>query len=289
MINRIKEYIVSCLIKVKRKYKIRQLKKYYKVDTTFFVEQLKNNIDGKKTLILTVSFNNEKVIEKQIELLSKFCKDEYIYLVADNSTILEKSNKIEKICHEGNVYYYRLPANNPFNNYDPSSSHGASLNYIWRNIISKLDNVDYIMMLDHDIFPTSFFSVKEMLKKLKEDGRVLCTASSKPEVHIETTFRNCGITDAFDYICGGSLDESRCGKPKVIEELLRRIGLTEEEWKTKALMIGDRKYDAEGAALFGIPCLGTSMGFAPEGELEAAGVCGIVHSIEEMTEYILAR
>ena len=29
--------------------------------------------------------------------------------------------------------------------------------------------------------------------------------------------------------------------------------------------------------------------FAPEGELEAAGVCGIVHSIEEMTEYILAR
>ncbi len=48
----------------------------------------------------------------------------------------------------------------------------------------------------------------------------------------------------------------------MIEELLRRIGLTEEEWKTKALMIGDRKYDAEGAALFGIPCLGTSMGFA---------------------------
>lgn len=36
-------------------------------------------------------------------------------------------------------------------------------------------------------------------------------------------------------------------------------------------------------------CLGTSMGFAPEGELEAAGVCGIVHSIEEMMEYILAR
>lgn len=172
MINRIKEYIVSCLIKVKRKYKIRQLKKYYKVDTTFFVEQLKKNIDGKKTLILTVSFNNEKVIEKQIELLSKFCKDEYIYLVADNSTILEKSNKIEKICHEGNVYYYRLPANNPFNNYDPSSSHGASLNYIWRNIISKLDNVDYIMMLDHDIFPTSFFSVKEMLKNQSFYGLV---------------------------------------------------------------------------------------------------------------------
>ena len=136
---------------------------------------------------------------------------------------------------------------------------------------------------------TLFPGVKEMLKKLKEDGRVLCTASSKPEVHIETTFRNFGITDNFDYICGGSLDESRCGKPKVIEELLRRIGLTEEEWKTKALMIGDRKYDAEGAALFGIPCLGTSMGFAPEGELEAAGVCGIVHSIEEMTEDILAR
>ena len=51
------------------------------------------------------------------------------------------------------------------------------------------------------------------------------------------------------------------------EVLVSTEGLTEEEWKTKALMIGDRKYDAEGAARFGIPCLGTSMGFAPEGEL----------------------
>ena len=54
-------------------------------------------------------------------------------------------------------------------------------------------------------------------------------------------------------------------------------------------MVGDRKHDVEGAAVFRIPCLGNAMGFAPEGELEAAGAIGVVHSMKELTDYILAH
>ena len=103
-----------------------------------------------------------------------------------------------------------------------------------------------------------------------------------------TTLQAFGIDGCFDYICGGSLDESRCVKYKVIEELLRRLNLPEEEMD-KVLMVGDRKHDAEGAAVFHIPCLGNAMGFAPEGELEAAGAIGVVHSMKELTDYILAH
>ena len=133
-----------------------------------------------------------------------------------------------------------------------------------------------------------FPGVREMLDALHKDGRILCTASSKPEVHVLTTLQAFGIDGCFDYICGGSLDESRCVKYKVIEELLHRLNLPEEEMD-KVLMVGDRKHDVEGAAVFHIPCLGNAMGFAPEGELEAAGAIGVVHSMKELTDYILAH
>jgi glycosyltransferase involved in cell wall biosynthesis len=158
MINIIK----NTLINIRRRYKFYQLENYYKIDASSFLEKLKRE-RSRDTLIITIAFNNEQVIEKQIELLSEFCKDNYMYIVADNSTNKQKSLAIEKICNKHSIFYYRLPELNPFNGYDPSSSHGASLNYIWRNIISKLDSVKYLMLLDHDIFPTNSFSVKEML------------------------------------------------------------------------------------------------------------------------------
>lgn len=132
-----------------------------------------------------------------------------------------------------------------------------------------------------------FDGVPEMLKTLKEAGRILCTASSKPELHVRTTLDYFHITDYFDHICGATLDESRSGKKEVLEELIRRIGLTEEQLHKEVLMIGDRKHDVEGAAVFGIPCLGTSMGFAVEGELKSAGALAVVNSLQEMTDYIL--
>ena len=64
------------------------------------------------------------------------------------------------------------------------------------------------------------------------------------------------------------------------------MNLPESE-KKKILMVGDRRHDVEGAAVFGIPCLGLSMGFAAEGELKRAGAVAVVDSVEEITEYVL--
>ncbi len=63
------------------------------------------------------------------------------------------------------------------------------------------------------------------------------------------------------------------------------MNLPEEEMD-KVLMVGDRKHDVEGAAVFHIPCLGNAMGFAPEGELEAAGAL-VWSQLKELTDYIL--
>ena len=64
------------------------------------------------------------------------------------------------------------------------------------------------------------------------------------------------------------------------------MNLSAEERK-KILMVGDRRHDVEGAAHFGIPCLGLSMGFAAEGELEKAGAVAVVDSVEAIGKFVL--
>ena len=128
--------------------------------------------------------------------------------------------------------------------------------------------------------------VPKLLISLKTNGKVICVASSKPEVFVRMILEHFQVDSCFDYICGGSMDESRISKEDVREELLHRMELPEEERK-KILMVGDRRHDVEGAAKFGIPCLGLSMGFAAEGELEKAGAVAVADSMEEVENYIL--
>ncbi len=134
-----------------------------------------------------------------------------------------------------------------------------------------------------------FDGVPELLADLKSHGKVIATASSKPEPFVRLILEHFQVDAYFDHICGGSMDESRLSKEDVIEELLcSRMRLPKEEWK-HVLMIGDRRHDVEGAAKFGIPCLGLSMGFAAEGELEKAGAVLVVDSMEEIRTFILGN
>lgn len=130
-----------------------------------------------------------------------------------------------------------------------------------------------------------FDGASELLAFLKEHGKVLAIASSKPEPFVREILQMFRVDGYFDYICGSTLDEKRTKKEEVIEELLSRMNLSEKD-RSRALMIGDRRHDVEGAAVFGIPCLGLSMGFAALGELEAAGAVAVVDSMEEIGTFV---
>lgn len=128
--------------------------------------------------------------------------------------------------------------------------------------------------------------VPELLRSLKAHGRTVAVASSKPEPFVRLILSNFQVEAYFDQICGASMDESRNCKADVLRELLDRMKLSAEEQK-KVLMVGDRRHDVEGAAYFGIPCLGVSVGFAGEGELEHAGAVAVADSMKEVEEFIL--
>ena len=126
------------------------------------------------------------------------------------------------------------------------------------------------------------------LRRLQADGRTLAVASSKEERACHMVIENLGLTRYFTVIAGHNVTLANT-KEAVIRSAMERLGLTETD-REEILMVGDRHYDVEGAAACGIRCLGVDFcGFAPQGELEAAGAIAVVSSAEEMADYILAR
>ena len=131
--------------------------------------------------------------------------------------------------------------------------------------------------------------IPEMLKKLKEKGCNLAVASSKPEVFVHQILQHFEIEQYFDVIVGSGLDGSRGTKEEVVEEALRQfhiLELPDEERKAKCAMIGDRKFDIQGAKAYGLTGVGVRFGFAGEGELEAEGADYIAETVEELHEFL---
>ena len=52
-------------------------------------------------------------------------------------------------------------------------------------------------------------------------------------------------------------------------------------------MIGDRRYDVEGAGAFGLDCAGVLYGYGSREELEQAGARYIVESVAALRELLL--
>ena len=138
-----------------------------------------------------------------------------------------------------------------------------------------------IGIFENEVFP----GVPEMLEILQKKGKKLVIASSKPEEYVLRILEKYGIRAFFHEVVGASMDEKRSAKADVIEEAFRRLQITEEK-KAQVLMIGDRKHDVEGAKACGIRCLGVYVGFAKPGELEQAGADYIVHTVEEMSQFL---
>ena len=114
--------------------------------------------------------------------------------------------------------------------------------------------------------------VPEMLDALAGAGHTLHVATSKPEVFACRIFDNIGLAKYFTHICGAGLDGTRAKKAEVLEELFRRGGVTRPDTDTLAdwRMIGDRIYDVEGAAAFGMKSVGVTWGFGPIEEFAGA-------------------
>jgi hypothetical protein len=111
--------------------------------------------------LVVVAFNRPDMIEYQHIFLQKNFKNAFHYTIADNSNQPEAREALRTYCQENNLTYLSLPTN-PFHAPRYSDSHGAALNYVWRNYL-KYRKASYIGILDHDIFPIEPIDLKETL------------------------------------------------------------------------------------------------------------------------------
>ena len=128
--------------------------------------------------------------------------------------------------------------------------------------------------------------ISELLQTLKEQGKHLLVATSKPEEYSIKIIDHFGLSRYFDFVCGSLMDESRSKKAEVIAYALERCGLGQGD-KEKVLMVGDRFHDIEGAKANGLKSCGVLFGYGARQELEEAGADYIVKSVNELLEVIL--
>jgi glycosyltransferase involved in cell wall biosynthesis len=117
---------------------------------------------NKQCDIVTIAFNNVNTIRRQIRLIRKYIRDEYDYIVADNSSDATVRHAIEDLCVKNGVSYISLPKNYLTTIIGGSYSHGVSLNWIYCHIIKKRQP-RYFGFIDHDLFPVKAVSPVQKL------------------------------------------------------------------------------------------------------------------------------
>ncbi len=130
-----------------------------------------------------------------------------------------------------------------------------------------------------------FKEIPSLLAKLKNAGYILGVATSKYEGHARKMLEYHDLAKHFDYITGANQDESISKKHEVIEEALKRFGISDN--RNEVLMIGDMKFDIIGAKTVGIDSYGIYTGTAKENEHEDAGATYIAYTFGEFEDKML--
>ena len=129
--------------------------------------------------------------------------------------------------------------------------------------------------------------IPELLKKLKDDDRVLVIASSKPTGFVEDILSKFNIREYFDVVSGADLSGAKCEKEDVIKEALDILNL--QNGSKDVVMIGDRNYDIYGAKYFNLDSIGVNYGFAfDKNELKDAGATFVVETVKELEELLFS-
>ena len=86
---------------------------------------------------------------------------------------------------------------------------------------------------------------------------------------------------------GSELDGRRETKDQVVQETLRQLFGESPVDPAQVYMIGDRKFDVEGARALGVESVGVTYGYGSKEELKEAKADYIVQSVDELEKFLL--
>ena len=134
-----------------------------------------------------------------------------------------------------------------------------------------LDYHDNDGMLLYSVFP----NIRALLSTLKCHGVYVAVATSKPISRTMRLFKHYHLDHYFDCVIGEHNNEAQIGKAKLVERALPAS-------YQRAVMVGDRKFDMEGAIANGIDSIGVRYGYSVGSELEDAGATYIAETTMDL-------
>lgn len=128
--------------------------------------------------------------------------------------------------------------------------------------------------------------VEAFLGELKDMGLTLCLATSKMQKQSRFALERFGLSQYIDinnHVFARDEEGLRHTKGDVIRYGMQVLGIKD---RSKALMIGDRKFDIIGANECGLDSVGVLYGYGERTELEEAGATYVCSSFEDVLNII---
>ena len=134
------------------------------------------------------------------------------------------------------------------------------------------------------IYETSLYEkVEQLLISLKEKGKIIALATSKPLGMAKEVIKYLHIEQYFDYVMGADLNGPIHNKNDVLLALLNEINSVD---KHETVMIGDTIFDIEGANSVGIDSIGVSYGYGVVEEMKEKGAKAIANTPIELLDLV---
>lgn len=160
---------------------------------------------------------------------------------------------------------------------------GPPLRDSFLNLLSvPAEKIEHAVDLYHDAFNerglqmyTVYPHIRNTLQLLSENGVHVALATSKPRLLGLKVLAYFGLESYFDRVVGEDEGNSKLGKPELIRRAL-------PEKFQRACMVGDRKFDIEGAKQNDIEGIGAAYGCGSEEELLDAGADFVVPDPESL-------
>ena len=130
--------------------------------------------------------------------------------------------------------------------------------------------------MENEVYP----GIPALLRCLKKNGARAAIVTAKPQEFAEKIAAHFGMAPYLDAVIGTQFSTKESSKAELVHAAVKRLGGT-------PVMIGDRKYDVEGASACAVNSVGVCYGYGSEEELRAAGATHIAATVAELTDILL--
>ena len=152
-------------------------------------------------------------------------------------------------------------------------------------LASDLVDTYRVYYTDRGIYESVLYEgIGDVVHSLRAAGIQTAVVSSKPQEYLDRLVEHFDLTDAFDYVLGPEMNNHVSNKAVLVRNALKTLGAAPET----SAMVGDRRYDMEGAKDAGVTAVGILFGFGSKEELNASGADVLCETVGDLKRYLLS-